>query len=103
MPLQIIEITESPRKNNRFMATLSDGRKIHFGLKHGSTYIDHHDKAKRKAYIKRHYNSSNERHLIDNLTASPSVLALFILWGISTNPMINIEYLNSLFRNLKTS
>ena len=54
MSIQILNIQPSTRENKRLVALLSDGRKIHFGLKTGSTYIDHKDKAKRYAYIRRH-------------------------------------------------
>ena len=48
-----MEIYESKRKDKRFMAIIK-GKKYHFGLKNGSTYIDHKDELKRQNYIKRH-------------------------------------------------
>ena len=48
-----MELYESKRKDKRFMAIIK-GKKYHFGLKNGSTYIDHKDKTKRENYIKRH-------------------------------------------------
>ena len=48
-----MELYESNRKNKRFVAIIN-GKKYHFGLKNGSTYIDHKDKRKRENYIKRH-------------------------------------------------
>ena len=48
-----MELYESKRKDKRFMAIIN-GNKYHFGLKNGSTYIEHKDKLKRENYIKRH-------------------------------------------------
>ena len=50
----LLDVVRSNRKSKRFMAVFSNGRKIHFGLKGGSTYIDHHDILKRFNYLKRH-------------------------------------------------
>ena len=50
----LLEVVKSNRKNKRYMAIFSDGKKSHFGLDTGSTYIDHHDIIKRFNYLKRH-------------------------------------------------
>ncbi len=78
-------ITQSDRKDKRYLATFDNGTKIHFGLKGGQTFIDHADKAKREAYIKRHAKNENRD---DPYTAG--ALSRFITWGESTNINKNI-------------
>lgn len=73
-------ITQSDRKTKRYMATFDNGTKIHFGLKGGQTYIDHLDKKKRSAYLKRHMKNED---WLDPYTAG--ALSRWILWGDSTN------------------
>ena len=48
-----MDLQKSNRKGKRFM-TIINGKKYHFGLDGGETYIDHHDPIKRDNYIKRH-------------------------------------------------
>ena len=71
-----MKIEPSTRKDKRFMAIFKNGQIVHFGSKHGSTYIDHHDKIKRDNYIKRH--SKNENW---NDPYSAGALSRWILWG----------------------
>jgi hypothetical protein len=96
--VKIIEVIDSPRKGKRFRAILNDGKKIDFGLDTGSTYIDHHDKQKRLAYIARHLGNISEKRLIDSLTPSPALFSLALLWGRYDNLEDNIKYLNNLFK-----
>lgn len=79
-------ITQSNRADKRYMATFENGTKIHFGLKDGQTYIDHMDKDKRSAYLKRHAKNENWD---DPYTAGS--LSRFIAWGDSTNINKNIS------------
>ena len=79
-----MEIYESKRKDKRFMAIIK-GKKYHFGLRNGSTYIDHKDKTKRENYIKRHIVRENW-----NLINSGS-LSRYLLWGSSTSLEKNIK------------
>lgn len=79
-------ITQSGRKDKRYLATFDNGTKIHFGLKNGQTYIDHMDKAKREAYLKRHAKNENWD---DPYTAGS--LSRFIIWGDSGNINKNIS------------
>ena len=45
----------STRPNKRYVISFSEPKKtIHFGAKNGSTYIDHKDSKKRKAWKARH-------------------------------------------------
>ena len=94
--MKIVEIVKSPLKHKRYRVILSNGRHYDFGLDIGSTYLDHHDKDKRKAYWARHY-TGKEKKLIDNLTPSPALFSAYILWGNSTDLHTNIDNLNRIF------
>lgn len=85
-------ITQSNRKDKRYMATFDNGTKIHFGLKDGQTYIDHMDKDKRSAYLKRHAKNENW----DEINAGS--LSRWILWGDSGNVNANIKYFKQRFK-----
>jgi hypothetical protein len=73
---------------------MDNGKVYDFGLRGGSTYIDHHDKQKREAYRKRHFGNATEKQLISNLVPSASLFAYKILWGDSINIQKNIDDLN---------
>ena len=79
-----MELYTSSRKNKRFM-TIINGKKYHFGLDGGETYIDHHDPIKRDNYIKRH--SVRE----DWTSINAGSLSRFILWGESVKLEKNIK------------
>ena len=72
------------------MATFEDDegerQTTHFGLKGGSTYIDHGDKTKRKNYIARHRVNEN----FDDFTSAGS-LSRWILWGDHTTLRDNVK------------
>jgi citrate lyase alpha subunit len=92
----IKDIKYSHRKNKRFKVRMDNDDIIHFGLKTGSTFIDHHNVKKRDAYINRHLGNKTEEHLIDNLIISPSLLSMYLLWGPYTKLQDNIMNLNKL-------
>lgn len=75
-----IKLFESPRKNKKYMMVFYNNDKIfkrvHFGLKDSSTYLDHKDKKKRENYIKRHKVNEN---WYDPYSAG--ALSRYILWG----------------------
>ena len=60
------------------MVTFENGTTVHFGQAGGQTYIDHGDKAKREAYLKRHQARENWD---DPYTAG--ALSRWLLWGDS--------------------
>ena len=100
MPIEILEITPSPKPHKRFRIKIQEGEKIKqydFGLDTGQTYIDHKDKAKRSAYWKRHYANKTEKRLIDNFIPSPALFSAFLLWGNSTSLKRNIKDLQEEF------
>ena len=45
----LLKVTQSPRKNKRYLAIFENGKKTHFGQEGGNTYLDHKDKNKREA------------------------------------------------------
>ena len=73
-------IKPSTRKGKRFQATYANGKTVHFGQAGGSTYIDHGDKDKRKAYLARHEPRENW-----NDPFSSGSLSRYLLWGDSTD------------------
>ena len=74
-------IEKSDRQNKRYKAVFfDDGKKIkttHFGLDTGSTFIDHKNEDKKKAYIARH--SKNNENWNDYQSAG--ALSRYILWN----------------------
>lgn len=73
-----MKIKSSTKKGKRFMVTYDNGITVHFGQAGGQTYIDHGDKAKREAYLKRHQARENWN---DPYTAG--ALSRWLLWGDS--------------------
>jgi hypothetical protein len=51
----------------------------------------------RDNYRKRHLANPTEKILNDNLVASPSLMAMALLWGKYDNIKDNINYLNNLW------
>jgi hypothetical protein len=52
--MKIYTLKKSTRKGKRFMLTNEEGKTIHFGSDVGSTFIDHQDEKKKKAWEARH-------------------------------------------------
>jgi len=84
-------ITQSNRKDKRYLAVFDNGTKIHFGSK-GQSFIDHMDEAKRSAYLKRHAKNENWQ-----TAYTPASLSRWILWGDSGNINTNIKYFKQRF------
>ena len=66
-----------------------------FGLKGGSTYLDHKDKTKRKNYIARH--SVNEKKFYKDPQRA-ATLSRYILWGPHTDLDKNIKSFKKKFK-----
>jgi hypothetical protein len=47
-------ITKSDKTDKRYKAVFDGKKTIHFGSKGGSTFLEHKDEAKKKAYLARH-------------------------------------------------
>lgn len=100
MPIEILELVCSKRPFKRFQITIDEAgkkRTFHFGLKDGSTYLDHHDKKKRAAYLARHLGNQKENQLINNLIPSASLFSAKLLWGDSTDLFENLKDLQKAF------
>ena len=97
--MKILNISDSPLKTKRFRVYLDDGKHYDFGLKTGSTYLDHKNKIKRHNYQVRHYNSKREQPYLENLIPSPALFSYYLLWGESTSIKKNIRSLNRLLRD----
>lgn len=83
-------ITQSTRKNKRFMTTIYDHQKrkikvIHFGSPNPTygTFLDHQDEQRRQAYIKRH--QSNEDWTDEGIHTS----GFWSRWFLWSKPTIN--------------
>ena len=70
----------SDSKDKRFYVRYNN-KIIHFGLKNGETFIDHHDKIKRKNWRKRHSKIKNKYgQYVYLLKNSPSFWSYHLLW-----------------------
>ena len=88
--MKLLSIKPSERATKKYVATfcLCDGetkccdkerKRVHFGQKGSSTYIDHKDDKKKDAYIARHKVNEN----FNNPLSSGS-LSRYILWNRTT-------------------
>jgi hypothetical protein len=102
----IIDIRPSPVKFKRYRATIKmhdgDIRKIDFGLKDGTTYIDNmRTTQERHNYWMRHLANKTEKQLIENLVPSASLLSAMLLWGKHKSLEKNVDELNKLWKSTK--
>jgi len=87
--MKLKKVESSSAAGKRFTAIFSDGKKekkVNFGLRGGSTYLDNKDKKKRAAY--------RARHQVDLKTNDPmraGYLSYYLLWGDSTSLAVNIR------------
>jgi hypothetical protein len=88
--MKLLSIKPSDRAEKKYTATFcmcegetkccdTDRKKVHFGAKGSSTYIDHNDEKKKKNYIARHQVREN----FDN-PLTPGSLSRYILWNKTT-------------------
>jgi len=74
-----MKLENSSQKDKRFLAIFSDGTRVNFGLKGGSTFIDgNRTEKERQNYISRHAVRENF-----NNPKTASALSRWILWGDS--------------------
>ena len=88
--MRFISLEKSNKPNKKLVIKFSDPNlTIHFGSKNSLTYLDHHDKHKRRNYLKRHF--VNE----DWESVNAGSLSAYILWGSTTDLKTNLlNYLN---------
>lgn len=96
MTIKITSIERSKLKNKRYRVYLNTGEYFDFGLRGSSTFLEHKDVDKRRAYWSRHLGNKKERYLIENLIPSPSLFASAILWGRYASLEQNVDWLNKL-------
>ena len=74
------EFGVSKNKNKRFYV-IYQAKKINFGSKNGSTFYDHKDKTKRKAWYARHSKIKDKSgNLVINNPLSASYWSANLLW-----------------------
>ncbi len=88
-------IKPSTMKNKRLMAIFKNNVIVHFGLRNGSTYIDHQNKIKRDNYLKRHLKNENW-----NDPYSAGALSRWLLWGDYTTLNENHKYFMQRFKDV---
>jgi hypothetical protein len=90
---QFIRLDVSDRPSKKYVFIFRDDnkiKKIYFGSRNSETYLDHHDKLKRDAYLKRHKALGEDWN-----TINAGSLSAFILWGDSVDLRTNLyNYLN---------
>ncbi len=79
-----VKISDSTNPKKRLMAIFTDAnnkkeKTTHFGLKGGSTFIDHKDETKKKNYLARHKVRENWNDYM-----SAGSLARYVLWNKPT-------------------
>ncbi len=79
MKLALIDIRPSCRKSKKYVATFSDGARIHFGAKGMSNYTIHKDAARKARYLARHAVGENWDD-----PKSAGALSRFVLWNKRT-------------------
>ena len=72
----------STRKNNKYMATLPGGKKVHFGSPKYPDYLIHKDKDRRDNYLSRATKIKNKKGELtyNNNPESPNYWSTKILW-----------------------
>jgi len=93
--MKLLKIERSSNKHKKYVATFDLGeklKKVHFGQKESSTYLDHKDDKKRDAYLARHKVNENWN---DPLTAGS--LSRWLLWGSTTSLEQNIKVFKKKF------
>ena len=91
-----MKLENSSQKDKRFLAIFSDGTRVNFGLKGGSTFIDgNRTEKERQNYISRHAVRENF-----NNPKTASALSRWILWGDSKSLNKNHMDFMKKFKNL---
>ena len=93
--MKIVSLEKSTHKNKKYKVVLSDGSIYHFGLKNSKTYIEGASKQTRDAFLARHLNNPLEKKLIENMTPSPALFSVYLLWATPSLEN-NIKILNRL-------
>ncbi len=90
----LVNVVKSNRIDKKIKAIFSNGKKVHFGSKFGSTFLDHRNIIKRFNYLK--------RHQVNEDWSDPykaSTLSAYISWGNNYTMDDNIFEFNKVFFN----
>jgi len=90
--LRLIGLSLSPNKKKKFRAYFSNGKHTDFGDSSMEDYTQHHDKARRALY--------RRRHAKDLKTGDPTragYLSYFLLWGDSKDLAVNLRVFKHLY------
>ncbi len=87
-------VVKSNRIDKKFKAIFSNGKKVHFGSKFGSTFLDHRYLITRFNYLKRHQVNEDWSD-----SFSPGALSAYLLWGNNYTIDDNIFEFNRVFFN----
>jgi len=93
--MKLLSIKPSTAKNKKYTATFlidDKEKRVHFGSRDSSTYLDNKDDKKRDAYIARHKVRENFNN---PLTAG--ALSSHLLWGKTTSLRENIALFKKRF------
>jgi len=88
--MKLLSVKPSTNPDKKYTATFcmcegptkccdSERKKVHFGSKTSSTFIDHNDNLKKKNYIARHKVNENWKS-----PTTPGALSRFLLWNKET-------------------
>ena len=89
--MKIIHITKSDKKDKRLKVVMDNGDIYNFGLKLGSTYLEHKDKTKRFNYWARHYGNDKEKNTNFEFSTS-NVLWRASLKTLDFIPLATLDY-----------
>ena len=79
--LGAISLDYSSRKNNKYMVTLSSGKKVHFGSPKYKDFTIHKDEERRDKYLSRAKKIKNKNgELTHTNPESPNFWAVNLLW-----------------------
>ena len=80
--LGAVSLDYSKRKNNKYMATLESGNKVHFGSSKYPDYTIHKDKERRDKYLSRATKIKNKQgELTHNNPESANYWSTKLLWA----------------------
>jgi len=93
--MKIESLEKSTQKNKKYKVVLTDGSVYHFGLKNSKTFVEGASQKTRDAFLERHLNNPLEKKLIEDITPSPALFSVYLLWATPSLEN-NVKILNRL-------
>jgi len=84
--MKLVKVVRSEREGKKWKAIFEPRKTTHFGAVGYQSYIDHHDKERRRLYRERH-----QKDLKTNDHSKAGFLSYYILWGDSTSLQENVK------------